>query len=69
MAAQTKRLTSPFATQLNTFKTLRNIVIPKHTALVVVDSNKFDLLTKEEAALVSKEIVNVREDIQDCLGY
>ena len=41
--------------------------MPKHTALVVVDSNKFDLLTKEEAALVSKEIVNVREDIRDCL--
>lgn len=41
--------------------------MPKHTALVAVDSNKFDLLTKEEAALVSKEIVNVREDIQDCL--
>lgn len=34
--------------------------------LIVVEPAKLDLLSKEEAALVSKEIVNVREDIQDC---
>lgn len=38
----------------------------KKNELVVVEANKLDLLTKEEAALVSKEIVNVREEIQDC---
>lgn len=34
--------------------------------LVVVDATKLELLCKEKAALVSKEIVNVREEGQDC---
>lgn len=34
--------------------------------LVVIEPTKLDLLTKAEAALVSKEIVNVREEVQDC---
>jgi hypothetical protein len=38
----------------------------KKHELVVVEPAKLDLLTKEEAALVSKEIVNVREEVQDC---
>ena len=40
--------------------------MPKKQELVVVEPTKLDLLTKEEAALVSKEIVNVREEVQDC---
>lgn len=34
--------------------------------LVVADATKLELISKEEAALVSKEIVNVREEVQDC---
>lgn len=34
--------------------------------LIVPDGSKLVLLTKEEAALVSKEIVNVREEVRDC---
>jgi hypothetical protein len=40
--------------------------MPKKHELVVVEPTKLDLLTQEEAALVSKEIVNVREEVQDC---
>jgi hypothetical protein len=40
--------------------------MPKKHELIMVEPGKFDLLTKEEAALVSKEIVNVREEVQDC---
>jgi hypothetical protein len=40
--------------------------MPKKHELIVVEPGKLDLLTKEEAALVSKEIVNVREEVQDC---
>jgi len=40
--------------------------MPKKQELVVVERTKLDLLTKEEAALVSKELVNVREEVQDC---
>lgn len=38
----------------------------KKQSLIVVEPAKLDFLTKEEAALVSKEIVNVREEVQDC---
>lgn len=38
----------------------------KNDELVVVGTNNVDLLTKEEASLVSKEIVNVREEVHDC---
>ncbi|XOB63508.1 hypothetical protein ACMC56_06765 [Campylobacterota bacterium DY0563] len=34
--------------------------------LITTDSSKLELLSKEEAALVSKEIINVREEIRDC---
>lgn len=34
--------------------------------LVVTDVTTLELLSKDEAALVSKEIVNVREEVQDC---
>jgi len=40
--------------------------MPKKHELVVVEPAKLDLLSKEEAVLVSKEIVNVREEVQDC---
>ena len=40
--------------------------MPIEQELVVVDPTKLEFLTKEEAALVSKEIVNVREEVQDC---
>jgi hypothetical protein len=44
----------------------RLLLMPKKQELVVVEPTKLDLLTKEEAALISKEIVNVREEVQDC---
>ena len=34
--------------------------------LVVIDASSLELLSKEEASLVSKEIINVREEVQDC---
>lgn len=34
--------------------------------LVVKDASSLELLSKEEASLVSKEIINVREEVQDC---
>ncbi|NVJ53804.1 MAG: hypothetical protein HWD90_08900 [Campylobacteraceae bacterium] len=34
--------------------------------LITTDSSKLELISKEEAALVSKEIINVREEIRDC---
>ena len=34
--------------------------------LIVADVKKLEIITKEEASLVSKEIVNVREEVQDC---
>ena len=40
--------------------------MPKKNELILIEPSKFDLLTKEEAALVSKELVNVREEVQDC---
>lgn len=40
--------------------------MPKSQELVILEPAKVDLLTKDEAALVSKEIVNVREDVHDC---
>ncbi len=41
-------------------------LMPKKNELILIEPSKFDLLTKEEAALVSKELVNVREEVQDC---
>lgn len=38
----------------------------KRQELDILEPAKVDLLTKDEAALVSKEIVNVREDVHDC---
>lgn len=38
----------------------------KKHELELVELTKLDLLTKEEAELVSKEILNVREEVQDC---
>lgn len=40
--------------------------MPKKNELIVVEPTKLDLLTKEEAPLVSKDILNVREEVQDC---
>lgn len=40
--------------------------MPKNNQLIALTPGKQDLLTPEEAALVSKEIVNVREEVQDC---
>lgn len=34
--------------------------------LIVADAKKIELITEDEALLVSKEIVNVREEVQDC---
>jgi len=34
--------------------------------LVVKDASSLELMSKEEASLVSKEIINVREEVQDC---
>ena len=42
-----------------------HFMLKKHE-LTVMEPTKLDLLTKEEAALVSKELVNVREEVQDC---
>ncbi len=40
--------------------------MPKKHELIVVEHSELKLLSKEEAALLSKEIVNVREEVQDC---
>jgi len=34
--------------------------------LILADANQLEMITKDEASLVSKEIVNVREEVQDC---
>lgn len=41
--------------------------LAKSNSLLVVNTTNLEFLSPEEAALVSKEIVNVREDIHDCL--
>ena len=40
--------------------------MPKNTELAVVLPKASDLMSPEEASLVSKEIVNVREEVRDC---
>ncbi len=40
--------------------------MPKKTDLAVTFPKAGDLMSLEEASLVSKEIVNVREEVGDC---